>query len=363
MKIKIAILDSDTVYLQRLVNTFYSKYPNKLEIYSFTELDTAVNALTELNPSVFLANQTFEMDLNKIPSTCAFAYLLNSPGINEFNGKAALCKFQKLEQIYKQILNLYSSIAGNTSNKPKISDRKSKIITFVSPSGGVGSSSMAAACAMHFAAQSHKVLYFNLELYSSTDVIFAADGQFCMSDVIFALKNKKVNLSIKLESYVKRDKSGVYFFSQPKLALDMLELQWEDTERLLSELISSAEYEYIIVDADFGLSPDKLKLYSESDAIVLVSDGSEISNLKLFRAHKAASILAAASDDSFLSRMFLLYNKFSKKTSKAIDLGEDANIIDIGGAPKIENVSNRLIVEKLSNLDVFDNIMYEGAEN
>ena len=28
MKIKIAILDSDTVYLQRLVNTFYSKYPN-----------------------------------------------------------------------------------------------------------------------------------------------------------------------------------------------------------------------------------------------------------------------------------------------------------------------------------------------
>lgn len=37
MKIKLAILDKDTAYLQRIVSVFNNKYADKLEIYSFTD--------------------------------------------------------------------------------------------------------------------------------------------------------------------------------------------------------------------------------------------------------------------------------------------------------------------------------------
>lgn len=66
---------------------------------------------------------------------------------------------------------------------------------------------------------------------------------FDMSDIIFALKSKKANLAMKLESCVKQDGSGVYFYSQSKIALDMHELNSEDIMRLLSELKLYGEYD------------------------------------------------------------------------------------------------------------------------
>ena len=92
------------------------------------------------------------------------------------------------------------------------------MIIFSSPSGGVGTSSMAAACAVHYAMQGKKVLYLNLEKFGSADVFFSGEGQFDMSDIIYTLKSKKTNLALKLESCVKQDISGVYFYSQSKRA-------------------------------------------------------------------------------------------------------------------------------------------------
>ena len=41
MKIKVAILESDIGYLNRIVSVFSTKYSDKLELYSFTEQDFA----------------------------------------------------------------------------------------------------------------------------------------------------------------------------------------------------------------------------------------------------------------------------------------------------------------------------------
>ena len=44
MKIKLALLDSDQNYLNRIVTAFNIKYADKLEIYSFTKLESAMAA-------------------------------------------------------------------------------------------------------------------------------------------------------------------------------------------------------------------------------------------------------------------------------------------------------------------------------
>ena len=106
----------------------------------------------------------------------------------------------------------------------KMTEDGSKVITFSSPCGGTGTSSVAAACAVNFAKKGKKVLYFNLEPFGSSDNFFNAEGQFDMSDIIYALKSAKANLALKLESCVKQDSTGVYFFSATKVALDMQEL-------------------------------------------------------------------------------------------------------------------------------------------
>lgn len=57
MRIRLAILENDGVYLNRIVSAFNTKYADKLEIYSFTDPAAAVNALKTARIDVFLAGE------------------------------------------------------------------------------------------------------------------------------------------------------------------------------------------------------------------------------------------------------------------------------------------------------------------
>ena len=56
MKIKLALLDSDQNYLNRIVTAFNIKYADKLEIYSFTKLESAMAALEPSRSDVLVAS-------------------------------------------------------------------------------------------------------------------------------------------------------------------------------------------------------------------------------------------------------------------------------------------------------------------
>lgn len=352
MKIKLALLDSDSNYLNRIVSAFNIKYADKLEIYSFTKIENAVLALDSSRIDVFVASETFEVDINAIPKRCAFAYFVESADVDSVNNQRAICKFQKADLIYKQILSIYSENAGSVSGL-KLDDDSCRVIAFTSPCGGVGSSSMAAACALHHAVKGKKTLYLNFEKFGSPDAFFSAEGQFDMSDVIFALKSRKANLSMKMESCVKQDQRGVYFYSQSKIALDMLELGTDEIIRLISEAKLSGSYSYIILDLDFGIDKDSLKIMKQSNAVVWTGDGSELSNVKINRAFNAISVMEQNDDTSILNRIVLVYNKFSNKTSKTVG---NIEIKNIGGAPRLEHASTKQVLEHLASMEMFDKI-------
>lgn len=353
MKIKLAILERDQSYLNRIVSTFSTKYADKLEIYSFTDPTVAINTLESSRIDVLVASDAFEIDFKALPARCAFAYFVDSADIDTKNDQRAICKFQKADLIYKQILSLYSEKAGSISGL-KLGDDSTKIVVFASPSGGSGSSTIAAACAKHYASKGKKTLYLNLENYGSSDVFFNSEGQFDMSDIIFALKSRKTNLSLKLEGSVKQDQCGVCFYSQAKLALDMLELTSDDMIRLISEIKLTGSYDRIVVDMDFSMSKDILKIYRQAHSWVWVGDGSEISNMKVFRAYNALATLEANADSPLTNRLCLIYNKFSSKSSKALDGIELKNI---GGAPRYEHASIEQVLNQLTPMDMFDKII------
>lgn len=353
MRIKVAILEKDKSYLTRIVSTFGTKYADKLELYSFTDADVALNTLEGARIDVLLASDSFEIGLNTLPKRCAFAYLVDSSGIDTVRNERAICKYQKADLIYKQILSVYSEKASSITGF-KISEEESRIAAFCSASGGVGSSTMAAACALHFAKQGKKVLYLNLEKFGSADMFFSGQGQFDMSDIIFALKSKKTNFPIKLESCVKQDPHGVYFYSQTKNALDMQELNADDAVRLISELNLMGGYDYIILDMDFGVDENILKIYRQAQAIILVGDGTMESNAKTERAYSAIAIKEANADVPLTNRMAFVYNKVSSKFGQSIN-APDLKIL--GGSPRYSGANLRQIADQLSEMTIFDKII------
>lgn len=106
-----------------------------MEIYSFTSYDVALEALASSKIDVLVASDYFDVDTKKLPARCRFAYMVDSPDIDNVREQRAICKFQKADLIYKQILSIYSENAENMS-KIKLSDDCSKLITFSSVSAG-----------------------------------------------------------------------------------------------------------------------------------------------------------------------------------------------------------------------------------
>lgn len=356
MKIRLAILETDQGYLNRIISVFNTKYSDKLEIYSFTELSAACSVLNSEKIDVFIANDSFEMNLSDIPKRCGFAYFVDLAGVDAVKGQKAICKFQKAELIYKQILSIYSEKAEDYLGI-KQGGKGADCILFHSPGGGTGASSMAAACAIYFASKQKKVLYLNLETFGSADSFFTAEGRFDISDVIYALKTKKANLILKLESCVRQSPQGVNFYSKAKIALDMLELKSEEASRLIVELNASGLYDYIIIDGDFRIDRDYLQVYRQMQSVIWVSDGSEISNEKTRRAYQALSVMEKNLDVSLTGRIAFIYNKFSNKTGKTM---EDIDVKNIGGAPKYEHLSSAQVIARLSVMDMFEKLMQQG---
>lgn len=353
MKINLAILEKDQNYLNRIVSILSTKYADKFQVYSFTSPEMALTTVNDRKIDVFVASEVFEIDTTAIPNRCGFAYLVDAANVDSLNGQVAICKFQKLELIYKQILSVYSEKAGSVSGL-KFGDDNTKTIIFSSVCGGVGTSTVAVACAKHFAQQGHRTLYLNLERFGSADSFFSAEGQFDMSDIIFALKSKKTNLSMKLESCVKQSQDGVCFFSQSKVALDMLELTSDDILHLLSELNLTGNYSFIIVDCDFGLDKGAMQIYRQAHGLVWVCDGSDTAVCKTARAFTALSIMEQNVDSPLTNRLSLFYNRFSSKNG--ISVG-DIGIRELGGAPKYENATTAQIVNQIAETAAFDSII------
>lgn len=351
MKINLALFDNDANYLNRLVVAFNAKYSDKFEIYSFTDAEYAIQNVSSSKMDVFVAGTDLNINVARLPERCCFAYFTPDSSVEKINGFAAIGKFQKIDLIYRQILGLYAEKAGNWSSH-KADDGSSKMIVFSSPCGGAGTSTIASACAKHFALLGKKVLYLNFEKYGCSDSFFSATGQFDLSDVIFALKSKKANLSLKLESCVKQDVSGVYFYSHPKLVLDMLELNFEDMSRVITEVKLSGQYEYIIIDMDFSLNKTALDLYDAFNYIVWCSDGSDTNNSKIVRAYDSLKISEEKNNFEISERIWILYNKHCNHSkSVAIEMKS------IGAIPYVDVDSTANILNKFERLDIFDKLL------
>lgn len=354
MKIKLAILEHDRTYLNRLVTVFNTKYADKLEIYSFTTKDLVYEILEKNKIDVFLADDSFEIDADNIPSRCGFAYLVESADIELLHNEKVIPKFQKAELIYKQILDLFSESSFEIKGSNLQVGEGGKVIAFLSASGGTGSSTSAAACALRFAQLEKKVLYLNMEQFGSADVFFKGEGTGNFGDIIYAIKSKKGNLALKLESMVKQDESGVFFYSSTPMALDMAEITSEEIRSVIASIKACGEYDYIILDMDFSLEKSEIEVLKECHQIVLVNDGSPTSNTKLERVLTSLRILEEQNDWKILIRCSVLYNRFSSKTSEKMEM-EDVK--ELGGIKRFEGYNVEQLIKQLADTQVFDGLL------
>lgn len=353
MKIKLAILDKDRNYLERFSAAMGRRYPEELEFYLFTSRETALSSLGAIRADVLLANPEFEITAQELPKTCAFGQLSDTPGMDPVSGKPMICKFRNMETLYKGILGVYAEKPGPIDEF--VLRDGCRTIGFFGV-GGMGTSTVAAACAMHFAQEGKKTLYLNLQRLGGADMYFSGEGQRDMTDLILSLQDPEANLPMQLKSWVREDRSGVSFFAQAKNPLDMLELDPEEMLQLLDKL---SGYDYIIMDMDLTLEEGMLAVYRRAGRIVMVGDRSVEASVKADRALGALAILDGGSEQPLLERMSIIYNKVGSESQGQITQGE-LKVLGSQGIFKEERSrkisDNRKIVEYLAKQEMFDGL-------
>ena len=189
-----------------------------------------------------------------------------------------------------------------------------KIIEVTSFSGGTGATTISAALAKNLAARGLKVMYLNLETACSCGSLFQSDD--------------------------------------PEL---MLTLSSDHILELLGGLRYAGMFSHIIVDFNFLVSEQDLRILGSADRILILNDGSVTANAKYLKSFRLVQYLEKLTGISVTDRMELIYNRFS--SSKSSTTIPDPGISVIGRIPPIKHATTEEIVEYIkTNMNVLKRI-------
>lgn len=352
MKLKVAVITADTEFMRRLARIFQQNYQEKVSLYLFSNPETMYQSLQENHVELLLIDQDMELNSREIPEGITAGCLTKIPDAREVNGLPAVCKYQKAESIYKDMLSIYAESSANI--RLKKGDSSARIILFMSAQGGCGTSSAAVAYALRRAQEKKRVFYLTMERFGNTEIYFKGDGNLSFSDVIYSLKSKNSNLQMKLESAVQTDESGVEFLKDCKNAYDIFELTDDETRELIEGIRQVRKYDEIILDFSSDLWSRMISLAdSEADKIVYVSDGTMTGNHKFEKFCQAARILERRKNYQILDKTSLLYNRYS--SSNSIQMEKTAVPV-IGGIHRIEGISGKELAGKIAQMDCMSSI-------
>lgn len=322
MKIKVIIIDKDINYIKRIVNALTQKYAGAVEFSSFSNSEDAIVQLMHIKPNIVLVSEHIEFDFKALPENCYAAYLCDSNSVRMFKNEKAIGKYRKIDDFYSSLVEMYThTVDDYLVDEPK-NDNASKLISFFSPAGGVGVSTISIAYALKLAKKGFNVLYISLEKFSSYDFFFDVDDEFTFSDVIKAVKGNKANLSLKIESIIKKSSNGVYYIPACKTALDMFNIKYDELTLLIKTIMNMENYDYVVLDCDFQMSDEDKFILNNSKSAFIISDGSYEANIKIERFIKACRLLEDSHKYCTVSDIKIIYNKCSGNTSSKIENNE-----------------------------------------
>lgn len=313
MKIKLVVLCEQVDYLKRLSSGFDKSFTGRITQNFFSEPDKAKEYLKKERVDVFLCDEDVEFDISDIKRKFAFGYLVSTKGIEVYEGEKAICKYQKISDIYNAILDLFSENMPDDM-EIKFNNSDSRVVSFLSPKGGVGNSTIALSYAKMLVNYNKAVLYLDLTKNGDCSDVLTADGNHCMSNVIYTLKLGRKNMEMKIESMIRKDACGVCFFQPVNNRLEMDELSKSDCSKLLEMLINIDIFDYIVIDVGFDTNDYVINILKESYSIFVTSDGRKETNTVVEKAMTALEIIENQQDLRFLDQLMIIYNKFNENS-------------------------------------------------
>jgi len=348
MRIRVVFIDTDGDYLNRLKGKIRRDYSQELETGYYENLDLFISSGDKNRYDVAVINANL-YERNAIGSiTCAILFVSEDNTTGKLDECPVVGKYQRFEELYRSILSVYSDRKTNTSGLVVRSGSAKNLITFASPAGGVGSSTLAIAAAEHLSKKGKRVLYLNLE---NIAFYYYTGNNGGFDDLMYTIKENSANTTIKIESMVRKTDNGVMVLPAVKNSLDLCSLSDEDIEAFITALERLESIDYLIIDTDFSLTKRTYKLFNKSEVVVMTTDGTEPANHKLKMGLSCLSIYEGEYD--IISKIRILYNRFGESYFCSRITTE---LPVLGSIPRYK-ASIKEIIDEISEGSIFDGLI------
>lgn len=351
MKIRVVMCLNSEKHISRILE-YYENHYDKIErfdIHMFSDYDLAREYVETHKLDIFLLDETYK-NSEFIQGNYLCAYLVDENSVATLNGMKAIGKYQKAESFFGELFGYFADSVED--RQYKFTSDNAQMSLFQNASGGSGCTTVAIAYACALAEQRKKVLYLNLEHVSDQDNLFYSEGDNDFGEVIYAVKSGSGNCVVKILACVTQDKSGVYFIKSCRNILNMEEITEQDMENLLVTLKESCDFEYIVVDKDFGLSARDLAVMKQADAVTFVLEANDISQKKFIRITDAIKILDDQFQTDMIDQIAVIFNKYHERQRIILDPKWKV----MGGFPEYENKNMQQIVHCLSKMKILRNL-------
>lgn len=265
--LKVAILDDNEMYLQRLHEYWSRTYGSSaLMIFAFSDSALLARQLEVEKFDIVLVNSTMEMDWEAVGQKTLKLYLLAGRKDGEVDGIPALAKNGSADELYAKMLACYE--------KHKNAERGAlpgKVVLFTSAQGGCGTSSCAVGYGKYLAARGKKVLYLNLEPVSAQETMLDGDGGKSLEDLFYWCGTDRRKADESLRELLSRDGSGLQYVASCRNPLELREKTGGEIRGLLTAVTQKGNFDVIVADRGFSMDEVTDTLIHMAEEIVLVA--------------------------------------------------------------------------------------------
>lgn len=106
MQIRVAILDQDQNYQNRVLVALREKFSKKLQVFPCNSTEDVLSVIEAHEVKVFAINKMINYDISQIPEECAVVYLSELKSVKDEEGTPVVCKYQKVKDIANELYNI-----------------------------------------------------------------------------------------------------------------------------------------------------------------------------------------------------------------------------------------------------------------
>lgn len=337
MKIKVVLAEKDECYIRHFDKAMKMFYSKDVEVIAFSKEDSLKRYMEQNTFDILLKSEMFpEVEARRAIK----AVLTDAKGIKEIEGATAICKYQRIDQIYKELVNIFAEErTGVIYEEKEATD--TPIIAFSSATGGVGKTTSAILYARKMAMAGYQVLYLPLEELSTLDLYFNESGDATLSNLLFSIKCGKGNLQLKLDNALRQVYGGLYYLAPAKSTGEVQEMKKDEWNELFQSAKGLGKFHCIIVDLPNMMNDMTQDIIELADRIALVMESRDVVAAKTQLMLDWAYRLGEEKEQKLKKSMVAIQNK-------TVSGKREFGVPIVALLPYVPNLSEKEVVDSLT---------------